>query len=204
MDIEQTTLIWIARVVFTVIAALIGYGVWRFMRRERVVIVPARKAYQPPTHIELPEKTIALAIMAKPGRVFDTLRLFKVMHELGFHYAENQVFEYFAPDSKYIAFSIINSRSPYKFSQNPQQMHPTNGLMAVMQLPVADGDHQVEYFHLLLSVLDELRTNLDAELCDVNRNPLKNHNLYEIQKDIELFEQTYTATLQHDYHTRSR
>ncbi|PIE40582.1 MAG: hypothetical protein CSA51_00045 [Gammaproteobacteria bacterium] len=203
MDIEQTTLIWIARVVFTVIAALIGYGVWRFMRRERVVIVPARKAYQPPTHIELPEKTIALAIMAKPGRVFDTLRLFKVMHELGFHYAENQIFEYIIDDSKDIAFSIINSRSPYKFSQNPQQMHPTNGLMAVMQLPVADGDHQVEYFHLLLSVLDELRTNLDAELCDVNRNPLKNHNLYEIQKDIELFEQTYTATLQHDYHTRN-
>ncbi|PID64923.1 MAG: hypothetical protein CR977_02755 [Gammaproteobacteria bacterium] len=204
MDIEQTTLIWIARVVFTVIAALIGYGVWRFMRRERVVIVPARKAYQPPTHIELPEKTIALAIMAKPGRVFDTLRLFKVMHELGFHYAENQIFEYVIGDSKDIAFSIINSRSPYTFSQNPQQMHPTNGLMAVMQLPVADGDNQVEYFHLLLSVLDELRTNLDAELCDVNRNPLKNHNLYDIQKDIELFEQTYTATLQHDYHTRTR
>lgn len=204
MDIEQITLIWIARVVFAVIAALIGYGVWRFMRRERVTIIPARQTYQPPTHIELPEKIIALSIMAKPGRVFDTMRLFKVMHELGFHYADNEVFEYFVPDSKDIAFSIINIRSPYKFNQNPQAMHPTNGLMAVMQLPVADGDHQVEYFHLLLSVLDELRTNLDADLCDTNRNPLKNQSLYEMQKDIELFEQSYTAKIQHDYQHRDR
>lgn len=204
MDIEQSTLIWIARVVFLIIATLIGYGVWRFMRRERFVVVPARQAYQPPTHIELPEKTVALTIMAKPGRVFDTLRLFKVMHELGFHYADNQVFEYLVPDSKYIAFSIINSRSPYQFSQNPQHMRPTNGLMAIMQLPISDGDNQVDYFHLLLSVLDELRTNLDAELCDANRNPLKNHKLYDMQKDIELFEQSYTNTIQHDYQHSDR
>lgn len=204
MDIEQSTLIWITRIVFTVIAVLIGYGVWRLMRRERVITVSAPKPYQPPTDIELPEKTIALSIMAKPGRVFDTLRLFKVMHELGFHYAENEIFEYFVPDSKYIAFSVINSRAPYKFNQNPQYMRPTNGLLAVMQLPIADGDNQVGYFHLLLSILDELRTNLDAELCDMNRNPLKNQKLYDMQKDIELFEQSYTAKIQHDYHSKDR
>lgn len=201
MDIEQSTLIWITRVVFAVICALVGYGVWRFMRRRRVVFVPARKAYRPP-NIDLPEKNIALTIVAHPGRVFETTRLFKVMHELGFQYASNQVFEYLVPDTNHIAFSVINIRSPYKFSPNPREMHPTNGLVAVMQLPIADGDHQVDYFHLMLSVLDELRTNLNAELCDSNRIRLQNRQLYEMQKDIEKFELSYTTKIQNDYQHR--
>lgn len=189
--------------IFAVLAMLIGYSVWLYMRRERIIIVPARKAYQPPTHIELPEKNISLNVMAKPGRVFDNVQLFKVMQELGFHYSDNHVFEYFVPNSKYIAFSIINIRPPHAFSPTPQEMPPTNGLIAIMQLPVADGDHQVEQFHLMLSALDELRANLDAELCDSRRKPLKNHQLYDMQKEIELFEQSYTSKIQHDYQQRN-
>lgn len=204
MDIDQSTLIWIARVVFFIIALLAGYGTWLFMRRERFVSMPQRPAYEPPQHIELPEKTIALTVMAKPGRVFDNLHLFKVMHELGFNYSEHQIFEYFVPNSKHIAFSIINIRRPSTFDQNPQTMRPTNGLMAVMQLPIADGDQQTEYFHLLLSVLDELRTNLDALLCDSKRHPLKNSKLYAMQKDIEAFEHSYAALIQNDYQNNNR
>lgn len=203
MDIDQSTLIWIARIVFAILSVLIGYGVWRFMRRERFVYIPARKAYQPPTHIQLPEKNVSLNVMAKPGRVYDNMQLFKVMHELGFHYSDNQVFEYFIPNTKYIGFSIIDVRQPHFFPKNPQEMRPTNGLIAIMQLPVADGDHQVEYFHLLLSVLDELRANLEAELCDNKRRPLKNQQLFAMQKEIEQFEQSYTNKIQHDYQRRN-
>lgn len=202
MDIDQPTLIWIMRATFAVITVLIGYGVWLYMRRERVYVVPVRPAYQPPTHLELPEKNIVLTVMPKPGRLFDNMRLFQVMHELGFQYSDNQVFEYFIPDSTYIAFSVINIRSPYNFNPNPQEMPPTKGLVALMQLPVADGDNQTDYFHLLLSVLDELRTNLDAELCDDNSRQLNNKQLYEMQKDIELFEQSYLNKIQHDYQHR--
>ncbi len=200
MDIEQSTLIWIARIVFAFILAFIGYSVWRFMRRERVVAGPQRKTYQPPQHVELPEKNIIINVMAKPGRLFDVDKLFKVMHDLGFQYSENQVFEYLVPNTNYIAFSVINHRAPFIFSADPEQMYPTNGLSAVMQLPVADGDHQVEYFHLLLSVLDEMRTHLEAELCDHKRSQLKNHQLYNMQKDIELFEQNYINMIQNGYH----
>lgn len=199
MDIEQSTLLWIARVVFFTITLLIGYAVWRFMRRERWVPAPDKPRYRVPQHIDLPEKTVGLTVMAKPGRVFDTLQLFKVMHELGFQFSENQIFEYFIRDTKHIAFSVINIRRPNTFDPNPQVMHPTNGLMAVMQLPIADGDNQTEYFHLLLSILDELRGNLDGLLCDVNRQPLKNSKLYAMQKEIELFEQHYSAAIQNDY-----
>ncbi len=163
MDIEQSTLIWIARIVFAVLTASIN-------------------------------------VMARPGRVFDNMQIFKVMHELGFHYSENRVFEYFVPDSKYIAFSIIDIRKPHYFPEDPQAMRSTNGLVAIMQLPIADGDGQVNYFHLLLSVLDE---NLDAELCDRRRNPLKSQHLYAMQKEIELFEQSYTSKIQHDYQTHN-
>lgn len=203
MDIEQSTLIWIARIVFLALAAAISFGVWRFMRRERSILVQGHTPYTPPEHLALPEKNIALMIMAKPGRVFDTHRIFKVMHELGFVYGEQQVFDYYAPDSDVLVFSVANYRKPYRFSQNPQEMHPTNGLMAIMQLPIGDGDQQVGYFHLLLSVLDELRTNLDAELCNVNRRLLQNSQLYELQKDIETFEQSYAAMIQNDYHYQS-
>lgn len=204
MDIEQPTLIWIMRATFAVITVIIGYGIWRFMRRERVFIIPPRQAYQPPTHIELPKQDIILTVMARPGRLFDSMRLFKVMHELGFHYADNQIFEYFVPNSNDTAFSVINIRSPYKFSPNPHEMPSTNGLVAVMQLPVADGDYQIGHFHLLLSVLDELRTNLDAELCNQNRRPLNNKQLLEIQKNVEAFEQSYTNKIQHDYQHRDK
>ncbi|MGY0400222.1 MAG: cell division protein ZipA C-terminal FtsZ-binding domain-containing protein, partial [Ostreibacterium sp.] len=98
-----------------------------------------------------------------------------------------------------IAFSVINACSPNTFHPNPERMRPTNGLIAIMQLPVADGDHQAEYFHLLLSILDELRTNLDADLCDIKRNLIKNKKLYEMQKDIESFEQSCVALIQNDY-----
>ncbi|MGY0399352.1 MAG: hypothetical protein ACWIPH_05340, partial [Ostreibacterium sp.] len=104
MDIEQSTLIWIARLVVAITALLFSWSVWHFMRRERFVFVPARATYQPAEHIDLPEKSIALTIMAKPGRVFNNFQLFKVMHELGFHFAHSHIFEYFVPDSKYIAF----------------------------------------------------------------------------------------------------
>lgn len=199
MDIEASTLIWIVRLAFLAIALLITVGVWHFMRRERLITVAPVPEYHPPKHIDLPEKNIALAVMAKPGRVFDNLKLFKAMHELGFHFAENNVFEYLLPNGHDIAFSIINMRSPNTFNPNPEQMSPTNGLAAIMQLPIGDGDNQSQYFHLLLSVIDELRANLDADLCDINRNLMKNKKLYEMQKDVERFEQSYAALIQNDY-----
>lgn len=200
MDIEQSTLIWVARLVFLAIAATISWGVWRFMRRERLVIAPGAAPYEPPAHLTLPEKTIALMVMAKPGRVFDTMRIFKVMHELGFVYNDQQVFDYYAPKSDHVVFSVVNHKKPHRFSQDPKAMYPTNGLMAVMQLPIGDGDQQVGYFHLLLSVLDELRSNLDAELCTINRRLLQNSQLYELQQEIETFEQSYASMIQNDYH----
>lgn len=199
MDIEPTTLIWIARLVFLTLALLIAWGVWHYLRRERTVLVDNQPSYRPPRHIELPEKNIALAVMAKPGYFFDSLKLFKVMHELGFHYADNHIFEYFVPGTKYIAFSVINRQSSNTFDPNPETMKPTNGLIAIMQLPVADGDHQSEYFHLLLSLLDELCNNLDADLCDLNNNLIRDKKLYDIQKSIESFEQSYLAFIQNDY-----
>lgn len=199
VDIEQSTLIWIARIVFFAIAVAIALGVWRFMRRERAVVVPGPVPYTPPKHLSLPEKTIVLAVMAKPGRIFDMLRVFKVLHELGFKYSEQRLFDYYAPDSEQLVFSVANHRKPYQFKKNPQEMPPTNGLMAVMQLPIGDGDQQTKYFHLLLSILDELRTNLDAQLCSASRQPLQNSQLYQLQKDIETFEQNYATMIQNDY-----
>ncbi len=199
MDIEQSTLIWIARIIFAGIFTFIGYSVWRFMRRERVISVTEHPTYQPPADTELPKEDVILTVIAKPGRFFDHARLFQVMQDLGFHYSEDHVFEYLVPDSDYIAFTVINIRAPYVFSTDPKQMSPTNGLVAIMQLPVADGDHQVDYFHLLLSVLDELHTLLDAELCDYNQKLLNNHQLYDMQRHVEYFEQNYNNTIQYDY-----
>lgn len=199
MDIEQSTLIWITRLAFLAIALLITFGVWRYVRRERLVNVAKQPEYQPPKHIELPEKNIVLLITAKPGRIFDNLKLFKTMHELGFQFSENHIFEYLLPNSNDIAFSVINGRPPNTFHSEPDKMLPTGVLIAIMQLPVADGDHQVNHFHRLLSVLDELCTSLDADLCDVHKNLIKNKKLYEMQKEIETFEQSYTALIQNDY-----
>lgn len=181
------------------IALLLSLGVWHFIRRERFVLVAEQPEYVPPKHIQLPEKNIALSVMAKPGRVFDNHRLFQAMHKLGFQFADNLVFEYFVPGTNYIAFSVINMRKPHTFMVSPEHMPPTNGVIAIMQLPIADGDQQSEYFHLLLSVLDDLRSELDAELCDLNRNLVNNNKLYELQKEVESFEQSYLTLIQNDY-----
>lgn len=199
MDIEQSTLIWITRLVFFAITFLMAVGVWHFMRRERLITLPPQPEYQPPKHINLPEKDIVLSVMAKPGRILNNLKLLKAMHELGFHFAENHVFEYLLPNSEDVAFSVINIRPPHTFHADPEKLQPTNGLVAIMQLPVADGDNQVQYFHLLLSVLSDLCSSLDADLCDIHKNLMINRKLYEIQKDIETFEQSYTALIQNDY-----
>ncbi len=203
MDIEQSTLIWIARIVFCLLNAFIALGVWSFMRRERVIILPAPKPYQPPQHIPLPEKNIVVNVMAKPGRIFNNQKIFEEMQKLGFRYGDNHVFEYYVEGTNYVAFSVINIRPPYIFSQDPYEMPPTNGLVAVMQLPVADGDDQVNYFHLLLSVVDKLRANLEGELCDAHRHPLSNQQLYQMQKEIDAFELEYINALQHVYQRRN-
>lgn len=199
MDIEQSTLIWIMRVVFGLVAIVISYGVWHFMRRERLVSVPEKPVYQPPEHIDLPEKIITLTLMARPGHFFDHEHLFSVLQKLGFIYTETQIFEYLVADSDYVAFSLINVRKPYIFDIAEKNTRFTSGLRAVLKLPVADGDQQSNYFHLLLSVLEELGSHLDAELCDANRHPMKDNKLYEIQKEIESFEQSYATLIQNGY-----
>ncbi|PIE46100.1 MAG: hypothetical protein CSA45_00825 [Gammaproteobacteria bacterium] len=205
MDIEQSTLIWITRIVFFVIAAIIAFGVWRFMRRERLIAVSPQPVYQPPRHITLPKKQIILTVIAKPGHVFDNMHLFKVMRELGFEFSDNQIFGYFIPNRpEEIAFRIVNIKKPYTFDKNPQNMRSTNGIVAVMDFPVGDGDNQVAYFHLLLSVLDEICTNLNATLCDMNRNPIRDQKLYAIQEEIESFEQNYLSLIQNDYQYNSQ
>ncbi len=199
MDIEQSTLIWITRLAFFAVALLMTLGVWHFMRRERLVNLPKQPTYEPPQHIKLPEKDIIFLIAAKPGRIFDNLQVFKTMHQLGFQFGRNHVFEYVLPNSNDIAFSIINGRSPNTFAADPKKMSPTSVLIAVMQLPVGDGDSQVQYFHLLRSVLDEVCTSLGADLCDVYKNLVNDKRLYDMQKEIEDFEQKYTALIQNDY-----
>ncbi|MBS9777454.1 MAG: hypothetical protein KGV50_01705 [Gammaproteobacteria bacterium] len=169
------------------------------MRRERFVTIKQKNRYEPPKHINIPEKNIALSIMAKPGRVFDNYLLYETMDKLGFNLADNNVFEYLLPNSKDIAFSIINMRPPNTFNKEPESLPKTNGIIAVMQLPIGDGDNQIQYFNLLISILDELKATLNGELCDLNRNLLKNKTLYKVQKEIEAFEQSYTAIIQNDY-----
>ncbi|MPV86449.1 cell division protein ZipA C-terminal FtsZ-binding domain-containing protein [Ostreibacterium oceani] len=202
MDVEQATLIWITRLVFILLSGVIAYVVWAFMRRERVVNVPPTPAYEPPKDVKLPEKHVVITVMAKPGRFFDNHQLINLLDELGFVYSEHGVFEYFLADGKHIAFTIINTKPPYTFDENPAAMRPTDGVKAVMQLPILDGYRQSEYFYLMLSVLDELRENLGAQLCDENRNLLKNQKLHEIQQAIESFEMSCAAMLQNDYQQR--
>ncbi len=199
MDIEHSTLIWIMRLAFFAIALLLTLGVWRFMRRERLVTIPKKPEYQPPQHIQLPEKNIIFLVAAKPGRILDNFKIFKAMHELGFQFSDSHIFEYVLPNSKDIAFSIINGRPPNTFDSDPKTMHPTSVLIAVMQLPIGDGDHQVQHFHLLRSVLTELCAKLNADLCDVHKNLMKDKKFFEIQKEIETFEQRYTSLIQNDY-----
>lgn|GEM_PF-4574274 len=205
MDIDQSTLIWITRGAFLVVDVLIAYWVWCFMRKERLVKSPVREPYQLPQHIELPKKRIVLQVMAKPGRVFDNSLLFQVMHELNFAYSETQIFGYMLPktsagdDTEELLFRVVNSRQPHIFADSDKNVRPTNGLLVVMDFPVADGDQQVAYFNLLLSIVDEMREKLNAELCDINRSMLKNVALYQMKKEIEQFEQHYQAVIQHDY-----
>lgn len=199
MDIEQSTLVWITRVVFCFLALAISYSVWRFMRRERFVSVPDRPTYQPPQQIDLPEKMLTLSLMARPGRFFNNEQLFSTLDELGFVYTETEIFEYLVADSNYVAFSLINIRHPYTFNVVEKNRHTTNGLRAILKLPIADGDQQTKYFHLLLSVMEELASRLNAEICDANRHPMKDSKLYEMQKEIESFEQSYASLIQNGY-----
>lgn len=202
MDVEQVTLLWVFRGVYLALSAIIAVFVWRFMRRVRFINSRVEPEYKPPENVSLPEKSIVLSIMAKPGRYFDNLKLYKLLHELGFVYGDNHIFEYLLKDGKTIAFSMLNIRHPGTFEVDPNQLKPTNGVLVVMQLPLLDGYNQSKYFHLLLSILEELRVGLDAILCDAHRKSLKNDMLYEMQNDIELFEQQYAALIQNDYNQR--
>ncbi len=202
MDVDQATLLWVFRGVYVALSLLLAIFVWQFMRRERFVRSKIAPVYTPPENIELPEKLVALTVMAKPGRYFDSFKLYQLLHELGFVYGDNGIFEYLLPDKKTIAFSIINIRRPGTFEADPAQLRQTNGVLAAMQLPLQDGHNQTQYFHLLLSVLEELRVGLDALLCDSVRKPIKNDKLYELQGEIERFEQQYCTLIQNEYRQR--
>lgn len=199
MDIEQSTLIWIARIIFMAIFASIAYLVWRFMRRERYVRVPSAPQYQPPDIDNLPEKQIVIAVMAKPGRLFDMPRLFQVMHELGFYFARKiGVFEFLVPNSKFVAFSLVNyhHHKLWQFSEDPSKIQPSTGLVAIMQLPIANGDKQVDYFNLMVATISKICQRLDGELHDVNGELLRTIDLQHYQQEVADFELYYLQRLQ--------
>ncbi len=196
---DQDILITVLRITAGLIILFISSFIYIYMRRTRYITIPKVEKYTPPKHIDLPEEMVMLSVLAKPGRFVDTKLLFESLYKLGFQFSRNHIFEYILDDGETIAFSVANYNKPHAFNKDYSKVRPTSGVLAILSLPVLDGTNQSKYFHLFLSVLEELKDMLGLEICTRSKKPINDQIIYDLKKQVNKFEDNYTKVIQDEF-----
>jgi cell division protein ZipA len=132
-------------------------------------------APQPPA-----EEVIVLSVMAGEGKRFTGPLLLKVLQEVGLEHGEMGIFHYRVAGREEPLFSVANILEPGRFDLAEIVTLETPGVVLFMRLPAALAGEQA--LQTLLQKSRQMAAQLSGTLCDVQRRPLGEEKLAELEQ----------------------
>jgi len=131
------------------------------------------------------EEVIVLTLLAQKGKKLRGPLLLKALQECGLEHGEMDIFHYPIEGHSEPLFSIANVLEPGRFVLSEMAELETPGIALFMRLPAPlPGD---EALKLMLQKARQLGAQLNASLCDGQRQPLDDKALAETEKRAQGF-----------------
>ena len=161
-------------------------------RSERVAPVQA-PVYDEPEPVRAPVEKIwqdvyVINLMARPGQELQGAALLASLQSLAFKFGEMDIFHRHEGLDGHgeVLFSMINMVKPGTFNPYRMEQFSTPGVSLFMQLPLRSN---VAFaFEHMLQAADQLASDLDAMLTDMERSPLSDETIARYRRELAAFE----------------
>ncbi|UBO73072.1 cell division protein ZipA [Aeromonas rivuli] len=127
-------------------------------------------------------------LMARPGQALQGAALLASLQSLAFKFGEMDIFHRHEGLDGHgeVLFSMINMVKPGTFNPYRMEQFNTPGVSLFMQLPLRSN---VAFaFEHLLQAADQLASDLDAMLTDMERSPLSDETIDRYRRELAAFE----------------
>ena len=127
-------------------------------------------------------------LMARPGHDLQGATLISSLLALGFKFGEMDIFHRHEDlnGKGEVLFSMINMVKPGTFNPYRMEQFTTPGVSLFMQLPLR-SNAAFAFEHMLQSA-DQLASDLDAMLTDVDRSPLSDETIARYRYELAAYE----------------
>ncbi|ELC7279436.1 cell division protein ZipA [Aeromonas veronii] len=145
----------------------------------RVVAQPVEKIWQ---------DVYVINLMGRPGHELQGATLLSSLMALGFKFGEMDIFHrHEDPNGKgEVLFSMINMVKPGTFNPYRMEQFTTPGVSLFMQLPLRSN--AAFAFEDMLQAADQLASDLDAMLTDMERSPLSDETIARYRHELAAYE----------------
>ncbi|MGU5728912.1 cell division protein ZipA [Aeromonas jandaei] len=145
----------------------------------RVVAQPVEKIWQ---------DVYVINLMGRPGHELQGATLLSSLMALGFKFGEMDIFHRHedANGKGEVLFSMINMVKPGTFNPYRMEQFTTPGVSLFMQLPLRSN--AAFAFEDMLQAADQLASDLDAMLTDMERSPLSDETIARYRHELAAYE----------------
>ncbi|MFM5521094.1 cell division protein ZipA [Aeromonas jandaei] len=145
----------------------------------RVAAQPVEKIWQ---------DVYVINLMGRPGHELQGATLLSSLMALGFKFGEMDIFHrHEDPNGKgEVLFSMINMVKPGTFNPYRMEQFTTPGVSLFMQLPLRSN--AAFAFEDMLQAADQLASDLDAMLTDMERSPLSDETIARYRHELAAYE----------------
>ncbi len=126
--------------------------------------------------------------MGRPGHDLQGATLLSSLMALGFKFGEMDIFHRHedANGKGEVLFSMINMVKPGTFNPYRMEQFTTPGVSLFMQLPLRSN--AAFAFEDMLQAADQLASDLDAMLTDMDRSPLSDETIARYRHELAAYE----------------
>ncbi|CAJ1828238.1 cell division protein ZipA [Aeromonas jandaei] len=145
----------------------------------RVAAQPVEKIWQ---------DVYVINLMGRPGHELQGATLLSSLMALGFKFGEMDIFHRHedANGKGEVLFSMINMVKPGTFNPYRMEQFSTPGVSLFMQLPLRSN--AAFAFEDMLQAADQLASDLDAMLTDMERSPLSDETIARYRHELAAYE----------------
>ena len=145
----------------------------------RVAAQPVEKIWQ---------DVYVINLMGRPGHELQGATLLSSLMALGFKFGEMDIFHRHedANGKGEVLFSMINMVKPGTFNPYRMEQFATPGVSLFMQLPLRSN--AAFAFEDMLQAADQLASDLDAMLTDMDRSPLSDETIARYRHELAAYE----------------
>ncbi|MCR6553147.1 cell division protein ZipA, partial [Aeromonas sp. CPF2-S1] len=159
---------------------------------EPAYVAPAPVVEEPrmaPQSVEkIWQDVYVINLMGRPGQDLQGATLLSSLMALGFKFGEMDIFHrHEDPNGKgEVLFSMINMVKPGTFNPYRMEQFTTPGVSLFMQLPLRSN--AAFAFEDMLQAADQLASDLDAMLTDMDRSPLSDETIARYRHELAAYE----------------